>query len=117
VGLRVRSDRLEVDLADGRRISVPLSFYPTLQGASPRQRNRWEYLPYATAIEWPDFDLQLSVESIVEGRREHPVPPGFGESTLAAMKAHGITPPPALVRSLRSADRNRARAQTNQRSR
>jgi hypothetical protein len=71
-----------------------LAFYPTLLGATPKERNAWEYWPYATAIEWPELDLQLSVESIIAGRRERAAPPGFRERTIAALKAAGLKLPP-----------------------
>ena len=78
---------MEIELADGRRISVPLSFYPSLANASPVERREWEYWPFGTALEWPRLDLQISVESIVAGRREHLPPPGF-RARLAAAAAH-----------------------------
>lgn len=92
--MNIRDERLTVDLADGRRVSVPLEFYPTLRAASPRQRRNWRYWPYLTAIEWPALDLQLGVEGIVAGRREHIPPPGFRERTIAAMAKAGLKMPP-----------------------
>ena len=35
-------DLLVVDLIDGRSISVPLTWYPKLLNASPKERARWE---------------------------------------------------------------------------
>ncbi|MCC6429023.1 MAG: DUF2442 domain-containing protein [Phycisphaerales bacterium] len=81
-------------LADGRRISVPLSFYPTLLNASQSQRRKWDFWGPATAVEWPDFDLQLGVDDIAAGRREHIPPADWRQKTLADMKKHGIKPPP-----------------------
>jgi hypothetical protein len=93
VGLRFRNQSLELDLADGRRVTVPLGFFPTLEAATPRQRSRWKYLGPATGFEWEEFDLLLSAEDIAAGRRERVLPPGFRERTIAAMKAAGIRPP------------------------
>ncbi len=94
MGLRVRGDRLELEIADGRKVIVPLEFYPSLVGASAKERNNWEYWPYATAIEWPDLDLQLSVESIIAGRHEHVPPPGWRESMEADLKRLGLSNKP-----------------------
>lgn len=60
---------LEVELVDGRKISVPIEWYPRLATATPAQRNRWELLGRGTGIHWPDLDEDLSVEGIVAGRR------------------------------------------------
>lgn len=76
-----------VDLADGRHVRTPLDLYPSLHRASPRQRLNWEYWPHGAALEWPDLDLQLSVDSIVQGRREVVPPPHFKEETAKALAA------------------------------
>ena len=38
----VTEDTLQVELSDGRTISVPLASYPRLVQASQEERNRWE---------------------------------------------------------------------------
>lgn len=42
--VRVSDDELEVWLTDGRRIAVPLAWYPRLLQATPAQRQNWEIL-------------------------------------------------------------------------
>jgi hypothetical protein len=78
---------LELELADGRRVSVPLAFFPTLEAATPRQRAAWDYLGPATGFVWEEFDLLLSAEDIAAGRREHIPPPGWREGLPARLKA------------------------------
>ena len=56
-------------LEDQREIRVPLSFYPKLEKAKPEQRANFKFIGEGTGIHWPDLDEDLSVESIVEGRR------------------------------------------------
>lgn len=63
-------EQLIVDLADGRRICVPLGFYPSLLSATGAQRNLWELIGPGSGIDWPAIDLQLSVRGILEGRPE-----------------------------------------------
>ena len=63
----VSEDELTVALADGRRISVPLAWYPRLLHASPEQRARWELLGDGEGIHWPDIDEDLSVAGILRG--------------------------------------------------
>ena len=37
-------DKLIIDLADGRSITVPLTWYPRLLHASPAERQNWQLL-------------------------------------------------------------------------
>ncbi len=61
------SDRLEVELNDGRRISVPLEWYPRLKSATPQQRAAWEPCGADHGIHWPLIDEDLSVEGLLHG--------------------------------------------------
>lgn len=70
---------LEATLEDGRVIAVPLSFYPTLVGMTPAKRRALVLTPRGAAIEWPDIDFGISIESMVAGGREHVPPPGVLE--------------------------------------
>lgn len=70
VAIRVLKDFVQVDLEDGRRLSTPISFFPTLEGATPKQRGTMTFLGNGTGVEWTLLDLLLSPESIVSGRRE-----------------------------------------------
>lgn len=97
VQVRFGDEFIELTLADGRRAATPLSFYPTLLAATPAEREKCVYIADATALEWPEFDLQLSVDSIVAGRREQVPPPGFRGRTIAAMKAAGLKIPAGWV--------------------
>ena len=63
--VEVRADELEVLLADGRRICVPLTWYPRLLNATPEQRNNFELLGDGNGIHWPDVDEDLSVAGLL----------------------------------------------------
>lgn len=58
---------LVVVLADGRKISTPLDWYPRLAGASAKARENYEIMPMG--IHWPDLDEDLSVAGMLQGRR------------------------------------------------
>lgn len=58
---------LSVDLADGRTISVPISWYPRLFDATPSQRDNWEICGAGYGIHWPDIDEDLSTEGLLRG--------------------------------------------------
>ena len=64
----VTDDELAVDLADGRRIMVPLAWYPRLLNATPAERQNWLLLGNGYAIEWPDLDEHIGVEGLLAGR-------------------------------------------------
>ena len=59
------SERLIVDLMDGRTIAVPLAWYPRLLEATPEQRSEWEVAGAGYGIHWPQIDEDLSVEGLL----------------------------------------------------
>lgn len=65
--VRFDSDRIIVDLMDGRTIAVPLAFYPRLLNATPEQRRNWEIAGAGYGIHWPDIDEDLSTEGLLRG--------------------------------------------------
>ena len=65
----VTDDKLIVDLADGRSISVPLVWYPRLMYASPAERQNCQLLGDGYAIEWTDIDEHIGIEGLLAGRR------------------------------------------------
>ena len=60
-------DELVVDLVDGRRLAVPLAWFPRLLHATPDQRSRYELLGDGEGIHWPDVDEDVSVAGLLEG--------------------------------------------------
>ena len=59
---------LIVELVDGRTISAPLVWFPSLCSATKEQRNNWELLGAGEGIHWPDIDEDLSVAGLLEGK-------------------------------------------------
>ena len=68
--LRFRQGRLELALEDGRRVSVPLDWYPTLKTATAKQRNEWKTCGAGTGVHWTILDYHLSAEGILKGLKE-----------------------------------------------
>jgi hypothetical protein len=68
-GVDFTPDELIVSLVDGRKVSVPLTWYPRLAAADDKQRARWELLGDGQGIHWPDIDEDLSVSGILRGAR------------------------------------------------
>ena len=67
--LRVCDDALVVDLADGRTITVPLAWFPRLAEGTPAERASWRFIGKGEGIHRPDLDEDISVESLLAGRR------------------------------------------------
>ena len=65
----VSEDEFSVLLADGRRVSAPLAWFPRLLRASPAQRAHFEIIGDGRAIHWPDVDEDLSVAGLLRGTR------------------------------------------------
>jgi len=59
---------LSVDLSDGRTITVPLSWYPRLDHATPAERTKWELIGDGHGIHWPDIDEDISVQGLIAGK-------------------------------------------------
>ena len=68
VGVQCSSRHLTIDLADGRRIQVPLDWYPRLMNGSRSERRNWRLLGDGYAIEWPDLDEHIGMEGMLAGR-------------------------------------------------
>ncbi len=67
--VEVTDAELIVRLVDGRRLSVPLVWFPRLLRATPEQRSKSELLGDGDGIHWPLIDEDLSVEGLLAGRR------------------------------------------------
>ena len=64
----VTSDDLIVNLADGRRLIVPLAWYPRLLFAEESARQNWRLLGDGYAIERPDLDEHIGIAGLLAGR-------------------------------------------------
>lgn len=69
VHVRVTEDTLSVDLEDGRTISVPLSWYPRLVYATPKERQNFRIAGAGYGIHWPDLNEDIGVEGLLFGKR------------------------------------------------
>jgi hypothetical protein len=65
--VEVTADELRVDLADGRRLAVPLVWFPRLVSATPEARTHFELLGDGEGIHWPQADEDLSVAGLLVG--------------------------------------------------
>src|SRR5262249_16109997 len=66
-GVAFTADSLSVTLKDGRTIAVPLTWYPRLLAATPKQRKHWKISGGGYGIHWPELDEDLSTEGLLRG--------------------------------------------------
>lgn len=70
--VRIDQSLLTVWLDDGRIVSAPLAWYPSLLAATSTERAAWRPSGAGHGIHWPNLDYDLSVEGLLAGRKEHP---------------------------------------------
>ncbi|HHN66487.1 MAG TPA: DUF2442 domain-containing protein [Thermopetrobacter sp.] len=62
-------DEMIVSLVDGRRIAVPLAWFPCLVDASREQLENWALLGDGEGIHWPELDEDISVTGLLRGEK------------------------------------------------
>ena len=65
VDVACTDDELTVTLADGRRVSAPLAWFPRLLRATPEQRAKWRLIGKGVGIHWDDVDEDISVRTLL----------------------------------------------------
>ena len=60
-------DDMIVSLVDGRKIMIPLVWFPRLVIATKNQLTNYELLGDGEGIHWPDIDEDLSVAGLLRG--------------------------------------------------
>ena len=66
--IRFTDDSLIFDLVDGRIISAPLTYYPTLMNATEDQRLDFEIVDHM--VHWIGLDADLSSDCLLQGAKE-----------------------------------------------
>ena len=65
--VEVTDDDMIVSLVDGRKIMIPLVWFPRLVIATKNQLTNYELLGDGEGIHWPDIDEDLSIASLLRG--------------------------------------------------
>ena len=63
---------MSVDLSDGRRLSVPLAWFPRLLHASPAELEK--VVISSRGLHWEQLDEDISVEGLFAGRGDQTQP-------------------------------------------
>lgn len=67
--VRVTDNTLIVTLADGRTLTVPVTWYPRLAHGTPAERAEWRLVGRGGGIHWSRLDEDVSVDGLLAGRR------------------------------------------------
>jgi len=65
IDVKFDDDSLRIYLADGREISAPLAYFPTLLNATPEQRDKWQIIGGGYGINWEELDEDISVRGLL----------------------------------------------------
>lgn len=65
--VKFTDDDMIVSLVDGRKIIVPLVWFPRLANASQNQLENYVLLGDGEGIHWPEIDEDLSVSGLLRG--------------------------------------------------
>ena len=77
--VQVSGELLTVELVDGRRVSVPISWYPRLVHATADERGNWRLIGRGEGIHWPDLDEDIRVEALLAGLGSAESQASFGQ--------------------------------------
>ena len=65
--VEVSDETITAHLADGRVISVPLTWSWRLSDATPAQRANWRLIGDGHGVHWPDVDEDISADGMLNG--------------------------------------------------
>jgi hypothetical protein len=71
IEVTLTDEALGVELADGRTLSVPLSWFPRLWHATPAERGHWRLIGQGQGIQWPTLDEDISIAGLLSGQPSH----------------------------------------------
>ncbi len=69
-----RRGRIVVTYEDGRRLSLPLEWYPMLHRATDAQRMDYVLIGGGTGVLWDSIGEALSAEGFLKGLAQPPMP-------------------------------------------
>ena len=67
VDVDIDGQHLSVQLQGGRRLIVPLEWFPRLAGPRSEQLQSWRIIGAGEGIHWPDLDEDISVAGLLAG--------------------------------------------------
>jgi len=77
------SDMMWIELIDGRKLGVPLAYFPRLLGATPQQCQQYEISGGGSGLHWDEIDEDINVENLLMGVGDRTQPHGQSENLVA----------------------------------
>jgi hypothetical protein len=59
------NQNMHIALDDGRELSVPVEWFPTLRDANKHQLENWRFIGEGEGIHWEDLDEDILVETLL----------------------------------------------------
>jgi hypothetical protein len=75
VTIEVTDDEIAAQLADGRKISVPLVWSWRLSNATAAQRKNYKIIGDGEGVNWPSIDEDISASGMLKGIPARPPRP------------------------------------------
>lgn len=66
-GVSFDTDNMWVEFADGRKLAVPLAYFPRLLHATAKQRKAYTISGGGTGLHWDKIDEDICVRSLLMG--------------------------------------------------
>ena len=64
--VKINAEMLEVYLSDGRILSIPIEWFPTLRNATEKEKKNWRLIGGGIGIHWDSLDEDLSVAGLLQ---------------------------------------------------
>lgn len=61
------ANTMRVDFVDGRKLSVPLAYFPRLLNVTPTQREHYEISSGGSGLHWDEINEDVSIENLLLG--------------------------------------------------
>ncbi len=70
------SENMSVELTDGRKLIVPLAYFPRLLKANESQRNKYTISGGGLGLHWDELDEDINVENLLLGIGDNTIEQG-----------------------------------------
>ena len=67
-------DNMWIEFADGRKLGVPLAYFPRLLNAKVKQRKNYIISGGGTGLHWEQIDEDISVQALMQGIGDRTAP-------------------------------------------
>ena len=67
-------EMMDIELADGRHLQIPLAYFPRLLAASPSEREDYVISGGGSGLHWEGIDEDILVDNLLLGIFDHNMP-------------------------------------------